>query len=92
MVQAQPAVFSDIPSSMFWAMSALTNVGHAPPVTPAGKVLASFIFILGLGMFALPTGILGAGFIEEFQSRTKRPTRCPHCGKVINEPPEADSQ
>jgi voltage-gated potassium channel len=90
--EAQPEVFPDIPTSMFWAVSALTNVGHALPVTAAGKALASFIFLLGLGMFALPTGILGAGFIEEFQGRRKRTNRCPHCGKQINESVETDSR
>jgi voltage-gated potassium channel len=81
--EAQPQVFPDVPSSMFWAIATLTNVGHADPVTPLGKCLASVIFILGLGMFALPTGILGAGFVEEFQNRRKKPMRCPHCGKEI---------
>lgn len=81
----QPAVFSDIPSSMFWAIAALTNVGHADPVTPLGKALASVIFILGMGMFALPTGILGAGFIEEFQTRNKKSRNCPHCGLPIDQ-------
>lgn len=81
--ERQPEVFPDIPSSMFWAIAALTNVGHADPVTPLGKCLASIIYILGLGMFAIPTGILGAGFMEEFHSRNRKPFQCPHCGKEI---------
>jgi len=82
--EAQPLVFPDIPSSMYWAVAALTNVNHADPVTPLGKVLASATFILGLGMFAIPTGILGAGFVEEFNARHRPPLRCPHCGKEID--------
>jgi len=81
--EAQPQVFSDIPSSMFWAVATLTNMGHTDPATPLGKCLASVIFVLGLSMFALPTGILGSGFVEEFQSRHRPPVRCPHCGKEI---------
>lgn len=81
--EAQPGVFPDIPTAIFWAIAALTNVGHTDPITSIGKVLASIISILGIGMFALPTGILGAGFVEEFQNRHKKPNRCPHCGKDI---------
>jgi voltage-gated potassium channel len=81
--EAQPTVFADIPSSMFWALAALTSVGHADPVTPLGKALASIVYVLGVGMLALPTGILGAGFVEEFQARHRPPLRCPHCGKEI---------
>ena len=86
--EAQPQVFSDIPSSMFWAIATLTNVGHPEPVTPLGRCLASTIFILGLGMFALPTGILGAGFVEEFHNRRRQPMCCPHCGKEIRFRPD----
>lgn len=79
--EAQPQVFSDIPSSMFWAIATLTNVGHADPVTGLGKCIASIVFLLGLAMLALPTGVLGAGFVEEFHGRKRQPARCPHCGK-----------
>ena len=81
--EAQPQVFPDIPNSIFWSIAALTNVGHAEPVTAVGRILASVISILGIGMFALPTGILGAGFVEEFRSRRREATRCPHCGGEI---------
>jgi voltage-gated potassium channel len=81
--KAQPGVFPDIPSALFWAIAALTNVSHADPVTPLGKGLASVICILGLAMFALPTGVLSAGFMEEFQERQRKPGRCPHCGKEL---------
>lgn len=82
---AQPKVFSSIPASMWWAVATLTTVGYGDvyPVTVWGKLMASVIAVLGIGMFALPTGILGAGFVEEIQNRRKQPTRCPHCGKKI---------
>jgi voltage-gated potassium channel len=82
---AQPESFSSIPATMWWAVSTLTTVGYGDmcPITPLGKFCASIIAILGVAMFALPTGILGAGFVEAIQ-RPKEPVQtCPHCGKRI---------
>ena len=64
---AQPDVFTSIPTSMWWGMSTLTTVGYGDmvPITLWGKVLAMIISLAGIAMFALPVGILGAGFIEE---------------------------
>ncbi|MBN2592556.1 MAG: hypothetical protein JXA81_03535 [Sedimentisphaerales bacterium] len=45
--------------------------------------MASVIAVLGIGMFALPTGIFGAGFVEEMGQRQKS-SQCPHCGKEIS--------
>ena len=91
---AQPEAFSSIPASMWWAVATLTTVGYGDvyPVTIAGKVMASIIAVLGIGMFALPTGILGAGFVEEIQARKQRASRCPHCGKAIGEDPRSSAQ
>lgn len=52
---------------MWWSCATLTTVGYGDvyPVTAGGKVLGAVIAIIGVGMFALPTGILGAGFFEE---------------------------
>jgi voltage-gated potassium channel len=82
---AQPGNFSSIPAAMWWAISTLTTVGYGDvyPVTGLGKLMASIIAVLGIGMFALPTGILGAGFVEEMGQRQK-PIQCPSCGKEIS--------
>lgn len=83
---AQPEKFSSIPASIWWGVSTLTTVGYGDiiPVTPIGKVVASFIAILGVGLFALPAGILASGFAE--QSRTGREAkRRPHCGEALEE-------
>jgi len=82
---AQPDVFPDIPSAMWWSVITLTTVGYgdAFPVTTLGRILAAFIAVLGIGMFALPTGILGAGFVEEIQKRKGRDTICSKCGAAI---------
>jgi voltage-gated potassium channel len=68
-------------------VTTLTTVGYGDvyPVTPAGKVLGAIIAILGIGVFALPTAILGAGFIEELQRRKAKGKVCPHCGRQIEE-------
>lgn len=70
---AQPEVFSSIPATMWWAVATLTTVGYGDicPVTPLGKVVASFIAILGIGMFAIPTGVLSAGFAEELRGQSR---------------------
>jgi voltage-gated potassium channel len=84
--QDQPEVFSSIPAAMWWGVATLTTVGYGDvcPVTPIGKVIAAIIAIIGIGTFALPTGILGAGFVEEVQKRKKQPQTCPHCGKELD--------
>jgi voltage-gated potassium channel len=78
---AQPDKFSSIPETMWWSVSTLTTVGYKDiyPITIAGKVLSSFISILGIGMFALPAGILASGFSEEFKVAKKKKF-CPECG------------
>lgn len=82
---AQPGVFSSIPAAMWWAVATLTTVGYGDiyPLTTAGKILGSIISVLGIGMFALPTGILGAGFVEEIQKMKAKGKACPSCGKAI---------
>jgi len=66
---AQPLAFPNIQTSMWWGIDKyLTAQGSdAFPITPAGKFLGGFIAILGVGMFALPTGIIASGFIEEVE-------------------------
>lgn len=80
----QPDTFSSIPATMWWSVATLTTVGYGDmyPVTLMGKFCASIIAVLGIGMFALPTGIIGAGFIEAIQKK-KGSHSCPHCGKEL---------
>lgn len=62
--------------------------------TPIGKTLASVIAVLGIQFFALPRGIMGAGFFEELQKRSMEPKRCPkfwaeiECRLLPSGPPE----
>jgi voltage-gated potassium channel len=82
----QPEKFGSIPAAMWWVVATLTTVGYGDiyPITGLGKLLASLIALLGIGMVALPTGIISAGFIEEVQMRKAATTVCPHCGKQVN--------
>lgn len=82
--QAQPEVFSSIPASMWWGVVTLTTVGYGDlyPVTTLGKILGAFIAVLGIGMFALPAGIFGAGIVE-WAGKKSLSTTCPHCGKHL---------
>jgi voltage-gated potassium channel len=65
---AQPEAFSSIPATMWWAVATLTTVGYGDvyPITTIGRILASASAILGVGLFALPAGILASGLQEEW--------------------------
>jgi voltage-gated potassium channel len=81
----QPDKYNSIPASMWWSVATLTTVGYGDifPVTIPGKIWASLIAVVGIGMFALPTGIIGAGFVEEI-SHSRGGKACPHCGELID--------
>ncbi len=81
----QPDKFPSIPQTMWWSVATLTTVGStdAFAITPLGKTITSIISILGVGIFALPVGILASGFTEVFKNRKKGKMYCPHCGKEI---------
>jgi voltage-gated potassium channel len=86
--EAQPDKFGSIPDTMWWGVATLTTVGYGDvfPITPAGKVLSSLIAVLGLGLFAIPTGILASGFSEQLQEKHAAETTfnfCPHCGHKL---------
>ena len=83
---AQPEKFASIPAAMWWSVITLTTVGYGDvaPVTVAGRVVAGVIAILGVGLFAIPAGILGSGFVEQMQQRkSAAAATCPHCGREI---------
>ena len=84
---AQPEIFSSIPSAMWWGVATLTTVGYgdAYPITPLGRFLGAIVAIMGVGMFALPAGILASGFAREMDKRRGEPEACPHCGKPLEE-------
>jgi len=68
---AQPVAFADIPTAMWWGIATLTTVGYGDvaPITPLGKLLGGMVTVLGMVMYALPTGILATGFAQEIKQR-----------------------
>ncbi|AXY56953.1 ion transporter [Acinetobacter chinensis] len=72
--RAQPEVFSSIPASMWWAVVTLTTVGYGDvtPITPIGRFLGALITILGVGLAALPAGILANGLANELELRKQQ--------------------
>lgn len=70
---AQPEVFSNAFSGIWWSVSTLLTIGYGDiyPVTTMGKIFSIFITFLGVGMVAIPTGIISAGFVDQY-TRIKR--------------------
>jgi voltage-gated potassium channel len=82
----QPDKFPNMLSCLWWAIATLTTVGYGDvyPVTGMGKFLSAIIAVLGIGLIALPTGIISAGFIDKIGKSKQEHKKCPHCGKEIN--------
>ncbi|MBR4710756.1 MAG: ion transporter [Clostridia bacterium] len=88
----QPELFPNVISSLWWAICTLTTVGYGDvyPVTPVGRLFASVISIVGIGIIAIPTGIITAGFTGMIREKSgARPQDdekkyCPYCGHKID--------
>lgn len=98
---AQEAQFPNILATFWWAVATLTTVGYGDvyPITGLGKLLGGIIALLGIGLVALPTGILSSAFVDRMEAkRSKENERieqeskgsssastpfCPHCGKEL---------
>ncbi|NNC95162.1 MAG: ion transporter [Chitinophagales bacterium] len=93
---AQPEQFKNIGNAFWWAIATLTTVGYGDiyPVTGWGKLVSGIIAVLGIGLIALPTGIISSSFMEEMRKERERKRIakieaetggkvCPHCGKPI---------
>jgi len=90
--RVQPEKFGSIPASLWWSIITLTTIGYGDvyPITTGGKVLGGFIALLGIGLVAVPTGIIAGGFQEAYLARRRRARHegdrsvvCPHCGERI---------
>jgi len=83
---AQPDAFSSIPAAMWWGAMTMTTVGYGDiyPVTPAGKVLAGVIALLGISLFILPASIIAAAYAAEIQRKKTEQGICPKCGNRIS--------
>jgi voltage-gated potassium channel len=89
--EAQPEAFSSIPAAMWWGIVTLATVGYGDvyPITFWGRLIGSIVVILGIGLFALPTGVLASGFAEVLARKKEKARmekmRCPHCGRYIGD-------
>lgn len=82
---AQPKLFSSIPAAMWWAIVTITTVGYGDifPITFFGKIVAACTAIFGIGLFALPAGIMGAAFLDDIKEQKEKinpPKFCHNCG------------
>lgn len=71
--EAQPDRFCNAFSGFWWAVATLTTVGYGDiyPITVAGRLLGAVIALLGVGMVAIPTGILSSGFMEHLNNQRR---------------------
>ncbi|WP_334180326.1 potassium channel family protein [Pseudoxanthomonas sp.] len=67
----QPDKFGSIPRALWWAVITLTTIGYGDvyPITPAGKFVAGLVAISGIGLIAMPTGILASAFSEAMRKQ-----------------------
>lgn len=84
LIEGPESGFNNIPVSIYWCVVTLTTVGFGDiaPVTPIGQFLATFIMILGYGVIAVPTGIVGAQYMRSGNNDNIRVTShtCRECG------------
>lgn len=100
LVEGEKAGFTDIPTSIYWAIVTLTTVGYGDlsPVTGLGKFLASLVMILGYSIIAVPTGIITASLLGKRENYNTQVCRncllekhdddarfCKRCGASLEE-------
>lgn len=73
--------FTSIPVSMYWAIVTMTTTGYGDihPHTPLGQMITSLAMLLGYGVIALPTGIVGAELAFTMMARKPTTRTCPDC-------------
>lgn len=83
----QPEAFPNILATFWWAIATLTTVGYGDvyPITALGKLLSGIIALLGVGLVALPTGILSSAFIDKIRIKKASQKKCPTCGNPVEE-------
>jgi voltage-gated potassium channel len=59
--------------------------GDISPITPLGQIFGAITAIIGIGIVALPSGILASGFIGAFEEEKEEGERCPHCGQEVSQ-------
>jgi voltage-gated potassium channel len=83
-IEGEENGFTDIPTSMYWAIVTLTTVGYGDisPLTPLGKALASLLMLMGYGILAVPTGIVTVELSRVAKAGKPVSTQsCPNCSR-----------
>lgn len=80
--------FSSIPQSVYWSIVTITTVGYGDisPITPAGKLIASLIMLLGYAIIAVPTGIVTVELTKSARTEEAESQACPSCGHSGHDP------
>ncbi|QUE31619.1 ion transporter [Francisella philomiragia] len=75
--EAQPQVFSSISNTLWWGVITLTTVGYGDmyPITLLGRLIAAIVSMLGIGVFAIPSGLIGGAFIDEIRQERELATK-----------------
>ena len=83
LVEGPESGFTSIPRSIYWTIVTLTTVGFGDihPITPLGQFIATFIMILGYGVIAVPTGIVGANYVTTSTIDKSNTQSCFNCGE-----------
>ncbi|MFS0756055.1 ion transporter [Noviherbaspirillum sp. 1P10PC] len=84
--------FTSIPTSVYWAITAITTVGFGDivPKTDIGRAISSIMMLLGWGILAVPTGIISSEMT--MQNRLFRLTTTRTCPECLSEGHEADAK
>ena len=82
-VFAENPGFENVPESIYWSIVTISTVGYGDitPITPLGKMLATFIILTGYGIIAVPTGIVTAELNMELSAIRMDKRECQNCGK-----------
>ena len=90
LIEGEEAGFTSIPQSIYWAIVTMTTVGYGDiaPITVPGKMLASFVMIVGYAIIAVPTGIVASEMTG--QMKTRITTR--HCHHCVREGHDEDAR
>lgn len=72
--EAQPSKFATLPDALWWSTLMMTGEFAVTPVTLLGRLLGMLIAVLGVGLFALPAGIIASGFLEQLSEDTGTPS------------------
>ncbi len=93
--ELQPDKFSNVFEAIWWAVATLTTIGYGDvyPISGWGQFLAAVTALFGIGLVAIPTGIISVGFLEQIQNtkeskntdNKEQYTYCPHCGKKLHD-------